>query len=263
MVMGYVDYGKILLFDYICCVKVVVGEVGGIMQYIGVYYVDMLCGVIMFFDMLGYEVFMVMCVCGVKVIDIVVLVVVVDDGVMLQMKEVIVYVKVGGVLIVVVINKIDKLEVNLDCVKQELVVEGVVLEEYGGDLLFVLVLVKMGVGIDDLFENVLLQVEVLELKVLVEVLVKGIVIEVKFDKGKGLVVMILVQFGMLNCGDIVLVGMVYGCVCVMFDENGKLMKEVGLLILVEIQGLLEVLGVGEEVIVLLDECKVCEIVLFC
>lgn len=261
--MGYVDYGKILLFDYICCVKVVVGEVGGIIQYIGVYYVEIECGMVIFLDIFGYVVFIVMCVCGVQVIDIVILVVVVDDGVMLQIQEVVQYVKVVGVLIVVVVNKIDKFEVNLDNIKNGLVVFDVILEEWGGDVFFVLVLVKFGIGVDELFEVVLLQVEVFELKVILLVLGCGVVVELCLDKGCGLVVIVLVQDGILCQGDMVLVGINYGCVCVMFDENGKLIKEVGLLILVEIFGLDGMLDVGDEMIVVVDEKKVCEVVLFC
>lgn len=133
IVMGYVDYGKILLLDYICKVNVIVGEVGGIIQYIGVYNVKLEDGCyIIFLDIFGYEVFIVMCVCGVKVMDIVIIIVVVDDNVMLQIKEVINYVMVVGVFIVFVINKVDKLYVNLDKIKEELVVMNFLVEEWGG-----------------------------------------------------------------------------------------------------------------------------------
>ena len=98
IVMGYVDYGKISLFDYICCVKVVFGEVGGIIQYIGVYHVEIDRGMVTFFDIFGHVAFIVMRVCGVKVIDIVIFVVVADDGVMLQIQEVVQHAKVAGIL---------------------------------------------------------------------------------------------------------------------------------------------------------------------
>lgn len=263
IIMGYVDYGKIFLLDYICLMKVVFGEVGGIIQYIGVYYVEIENGMIIFLDILGYVVFILMCVCGVQVMDIVVLVVVVDDGVMLQIIEVIQYVKVVQVLVVVVVNKIDKLEVDLDCVKNEFFQYGILLEEWGGESQFVYVFVKVGIGIDELLDVILLQVEVLELKVVCKGMVSGVVIEFFFDKGCGLVVIVLVCEGILYKGDIVLCGFEYGCVCVMCNELGQEVLEVGLFILVEIFGLFGVLVVGDEVIVVCDEKKVCEVVFYC
>lgn len=263
IIMGYVDYGKIFLLDYICLMKVVSGEVGGIIQYIGVYYVETENGMIIFLDILGYVVFILMCVCGVQVMDIVVLVVVVDDGVMLQIIEVIQYVKVVQVLVVVVVNKIDKLEVDLDRVKNEFSQYGILLEEWGGESQFVYVSVKVGIGIDELLDVILLQVEVLELKVVCKGMVSGVVIESFFDKGCGLVVIVLVCEGILYKGDIVLCGFEYGRVCVMCNELGQEVLEVGLSILVEIFGLSGVLVVGDEVIVVCDEKKVCEVVFYC
>lgn len=263
IIMGYVDYGKILLLDYICCIKVVYGEVGGIIQYIGVYYVEMFKGVISFLDILGYVVFILMCVRGVKLIDIVVLVVVVDDGVMLQIKEVIQYVCLVGVLLIVVINKIDKFGVDLMWVKNELFFEQVVVEEFGGDIQMVEILVKIGLGIDDLLDVVLVQVELLELKVVDEGCVLGVVIELLLDKGRGLVVMVLVQQGCLKKGDYLVCGIQYGCVCVLFDEIGKQLEFVGLLILVQVLGLFGVLEVGDDFVVVEDECLVKDVVQQC
>lgn len=166
MIMGYVDYGKILFLDVVCNVNVVFGEVGGIIQYIGVYQVIVEFGVVLlFFDILGYVVFMLMCVCGVQVIDIVVLVVVVDDVVMLQIIEVINYVKVVQVLMIVVINKIDKLEVNVDKVCIDFLMYEVVVEGMGGEVQDVEVLVKIGKGLDNFFEVIVFQVEIFEFKV--------------------------------------------------------------------------------------------------
>ncbi|PCE26595.1 translation initiation factor IF-2 [Burkholderia ubonensis] len=261
-VMGHVDHGKTSLLDYIRRAKVAAGEAGGITQHIGAYHVETPRGVVTFLDTPGHEAFTAMRARGAKATDIVVLVVAADDGVMPQTKEAISHAKAGGVPIVVAINKIDKPEANPDRVKQELVAEGVVPEEYGGDSPFVPVSAKTGVGIDDLLENVLLQAEVLELKAPVEAPAKGIVIEAKLDKGKGPVATMLVQSGTLNRGDIVLAGTAYGRVRAMLDENGKPTKEAGPSIPVEIQGLSEVPGAGEEVIVLPDERKAREIALF-
>ncbi|AOJ10430.1 translation initiation factor IF-2 [Burkholderia mayonis] len=261
-VMGHVDHGKTSLLDYIRRAKVAAGEAGGITQHIGAYHVETPRGVVTFLDTPGHEAFTAMRARGAKATDIVILVVAADDGVMPQTKEAISHAKAGGVPIVVAINKIDKPEANPDRVKQELVAEGVVPEEYGGDSPFVPVSAKTGVGIDDLLENVLLQAEVLELKAPVDAPAKGIVIEAKLDKGKGPVATVLVQSGTLNRGDVVLAGSAYGRVRAMLDENGKPTKEAGPSIPVEIQGLSEVPGAGEEVIVLPDERKAREIALF-
>ena len=261
-VMGHVDHGKTSLLDYIRRAKVAAGEAGGITQHIGAYHVETPRGVITFLDTPGHEAFTAMRARGAKATDIVILVVAADDGVMPQTKEAIAHAKAGGVPIVVAINKIDKPEANPERVKQELVAEGVVPEEYGGDSPFVPVSAKTGAGIDDLLENVLLQAEVLELTAPVEAAAKGLVIEAKLDKGKGPVATILVQSGTLSRGDVVLAGSAYGRVRAMLDETGKATKEAGPSIPVEIQGLSEVPAAGEEVIVLPDERKAREIALF-
>ncbi|WP_206998796.1 translation initiation factor IF-2 [Trinickia mobilis] len=261
-VMGHVDHGKTSLLDYIRRAKVAAGEAGGITQHIGAYHVETPRGVITFLDTPGHEAFTAMRARGAKATDIVILVVAADDGVMPQTKEAIAHAKAGGVPIVVAINKIDKPEANPERVKQELVAEGVVPEEYGGDSPFVPVSAKTGAGIDDLLENVLLQAEVLELTAQVEAPAKGIVIEAKLDKGKGPVATILVQSGTLSRGDVVLAGSAYGRVRAMLDETGKATKAAGPSIPVEIQGMSEVPAAGEEVIVLPDERKAREIALF-
>ena len=261
-VMGHVDHGKTSLLDYIRRAKVAAGEAGGITQHIGAYHVETPRGVITFLDTPGHEAFTAMRARGAKATDIVILVVAADDGVMPQTKEAIAHAKAGGVPIVVAINKIDKPEANPDRVKQELVAEGVVPEEYGGDSPFIEVSAKTGRGIDDLLENVSLQAEVLELTAPVEAAAKGLVIEAKLDKGKGPVATILVQSGTLNRGDVVLAGSAYGRVRAMLDETGKPTKSAGPSIPVEIQGLSEVPAAGEEVIVLPDERKAREIALF-
>ncbi|WP_028204815.1 translation initiation factor IF-2 [Paraburkholderia nodosa] len=261
-VMGHVDHGKTSLLDYIRRAKVAAGEAGGITQHIGAYHVETPRGVITFLDTPGHEAFTAMRARGAKATDIVILVVAADDGVMPQTKEAIAHAKAAGVPLVVAINKIDKPDANLERVKQELVAEGVVPEEYGGDSPFVPVSAKTGAGIDDLLENVLLQAEVLELTAPVVAPAKGLVIEAKLDKGKGPVATILVQSGTLNRGDVVLAGSAYGRVRAMLDETGKPTKEAGPSIPVEIQGLSEVPGAGEEVIVLPDDRKAREIAMF-
>ena len=175
-----------------------------------------------------------------------ILVVAADDGVMPQTKEAIKHAKAAGVPIVVAITKADKPDANFERVKQELVVEQVVPEEYGGDSPFVPVSSKTGMGIDMLLEQVLLQAEVLELKAPVDSLAKGLVIEARLDKGRGPVATVLVQSGTLKTGDVVLAGQTYGRVRAMLDENGKTIKTAGPSIPVEIQGLTEVPQAGDE-----------------
>jgi translation initiation factor IF-2 len=160
---------------------------------------------------------------------------------------------------VVAINKIDKPDANADRVKQELVAEQVVPEEYGGDSPFVPVSAKTGQGIDDLLEQVLLQAEVLELKAPVDAAAKGLVIEAQLDKGRGPVATVLVQSGTLKVGDVVLAGQTYGRVRAMLDENGKSIKDAGPSIPVEIQGLTEVPQAGDEFMVMADERRAREI----
>ena len=261
-VMGHVDHGKTSLLDYIRRAKVASGEAGGITQHIGAYHVDTPRGMITFLDTPGHEAFTAMRARGAKATDIVILVVAADDGVMPQTKEAIAHAKAAGVPLVVAINKIDKPGGNVDRVTQELVAEGVVPEEYGGEAPFVPVSAKTGQGIDALLENVLLQAEVLELKAPVEAPARGLVVEGRLDKGRGPVATILVQSGTLKRGDVILAGSSYGRVRAMLDENGKPISEAGPSIPVEIQGLTEVPVAGEEVMVMADERKAREIGLF-
>jgi translation initiation factor IF-2 len=176
-----------------------------------------------------------------------------------QTREAIKHAKAAGVPIVVAINKIDKPDANLDRVKQELVAEQVVPEEYGGESPFVPVSARTGEGVDALLEQVLLQAEVLELKAPVQALAKGLVIEAQLDRGRGPVATVLVQSGTLKTGDVVLAGQTYGRVRAMLDENGKSIKTAGPSIPVEIQGLTEVPQAGDEFMVMTDERRAREI----
>ena len=261
-VMGHVDHGKTSLLDTIRRTRVASGEAGGITQHIGAYHVETAKGVITFLDTPGHEAFTAMRARGAKVTDMVVLVVAADDGVMPQTKEAIAHAKAANVPLVVAINKMDKADANIDRVRQELVAENVLPEEYGGDVQFIPVSAKTGEGIDRLLDGLLLQAEVLELRAAKDAPARGIVIEARLDKGRGPVATVLVQSGTLKRGDIVLAGAVFGRVRAMTDENGKPVAQAGPAIPVEIQGLSDVPLAGEDVMVLGDERKAREIALF-
>ncbi len=261
-VMGHVDHGKTSLLDYIRRARVAAGEAGGITQHIGAYHVETPRGMITFLDTPGHAAFTAMRARGAKATDLVILVVAADDGVMPQTKEAIAHSKAAGVPIVVAMNKVDKPDANLERLKSELVAEGVVPEDFGGDSPFVPVSAKTGQGIDTLLEQVLLQAEVLELKAPTAAMAKGLVIEAKLDKGRGPVATVLVQSGTLRKGDVVLAGSSYGRVRAMLDEDGKSTEEAGPSIPVEIQGLTEVPQAGDEFMVLGDERRAREIATF-
>lgn len=262
-IMGHVDHGKTSLLDYIRKAKVAAGEAGGITQHIGAYHVETEDGkMITFLDTPGHAAFTSMRARGAKATDIVVLVVAADDGVMPQTIEAIQHARAAGAPIVVAVNKIDKPEANPDRVEQELLQHEVVSEKFGGDVQFVPVSAKKGLGIDDLLEAILLQSEVLELTAVKEGMASGVVIESYLDKGRGPVATILVQSGTLNKGDIVLCGFEYGRVRAMRDENGKEVDSAGPSIPVEVLGLSGVPAAGDEATVVRDEKKAREVALF-
>ncbi len=261
-VMGHVDHGKTSLLDYIRRTKVAAGEAGGITQHIGAYHVKTPRGVITFLDTPGHEAFTAMRARGAKVTDIVVLVVAADDGAMPQTIEAIAHAKAADVPLVVAITKIDKHEANIEKVRQDLLANGVVPEDLGGESPVVPVSAKTGDGIDALLEQILLQAEVQELKAAVNAPARGVVIEARLDKGRGPVATLLVQSGTLKRGDVVVAGAVYGRIRAMLDENGKTVQSAGPSIPIEIQGLSDVPRAGEEVVALADERKAREIALF-
>ena len=261
-VMGHVDHGKTSLLDAIRRARVASGEAGGITQHIGAYHVETDHGMVTFLDTPGHEAFTAMRARGAQVTDLVVLVVAADDGVMPQTIEAIHHAKAANVPIVVAVNKMDKPEANGERIRQELVAQGVVPDDWGGDTQFVEVSAKKGTNINGLIEAILLQAEVLELTAAKDAPARGVIIEARLDKGRGPVATLLVQSGTLRRGDVVLAGAVYGRVRAMLDEDGKSILEAGPSIPVEIQGLSDVPKAGEDAMVLQDERKAREIALF-
>jgi translation initiation factor IF-2 len=261
-VMGHVDHGKTSLLDYIRESKVAAGEAGGITQHIGAYHVDTPKGMVTFLDTPGHAAFTAMRARGAKATDVVILVVAADDGVMPQTEEAIQHAKAAGVPLVVAINKIDKEDADPDRVTNELSQREVIPESWGGDTQFVHVSAKTGDGVDALLEAVLLQAELLELKANPSVPARGVIVESRLEKGRGVVATLLVQAGTLRQGEILLAGQHFGRVRAMLDENGRTVNEAGPSIPVEILGLDGVPGAGDEVLVVRDERKARELALF-
>ena len=258
-IMGHVDHGKTSLLDYIRATRVADGEAGGITQHIGAYHVETDKGMVTFLDTPGHAAFTAMRARGAEVTDIVILIVAADDGVMPQTKEAIMHAKAAKVPMIVAVNKIDRENADPDRVKNELVAEEVVPEEWGGDYMFVNISAKTGQGIDELLDAILLQAEVLELKATSQGPAKGVVVEASLDKGRGPVATLLVQSGTLSKGDIVLSGKEYGRVRAMFDENGKEVDAAGPSIPVVVLGLAGTPDAGDSMIVVPDEKKAREI----
>lgn len=261
-VMGHVDHGKTSLLDYIRRAKVAAGEAGGITQHIGAYHVETDKGMVTFLDTPGHAAFTAMRARGAQATDIVILVVAADDGVMPQTEEAIQHAKAAGVPIVVAVNKIDKPDADIERIKNDLAAREVIPEEWGGDTQFVPVSAKVGTGVDELLDAVLLQAEVLELKATPSAPGRGVVVESRLDKGRGPVATVLVQDGTLRQGDVVLVGVNFGRVRAMLDENGKPVKEAGPSIPVEILGLDGTPNAGDDMTVVSDERKAREVALF-
>ncbi|MBL1278108.1 MAG: translation initiation factor IF-2 [Ectothiorhodospiraceae bacterium] len=261
-IMGHVDHGKTSLLDYIRKAKVAAGEAGGITQHIGAYHVETAQGPITFLDTPGHAAFTAMRARGAKATDIVVLVVAADDGVMPQTQEAIQHAKAADVPIIVAVNKIDKEDAQPDRVKQELVAAEVVPDDWGGDTQFIHVSAHTGEGIEQLLEAISVQAELLELKAVTDVPARGVVIESRLDKGRGVVATVLIQSGTLRKGDIVLAGQEYGRVRALLNENGKTVKDAGPSIPVEVLGLSGAPSAGDEVLVVADERKAREVAMF-
>ena len=252
-VMGHVDHGKTSLLDYIRKSRVTSQEAGGITQHIGAYTVNINNSKIVFLDTPGHEAFTAMRSRGAKVTDISILVVAADDGVMPQTIEAINHSKDAGVPIIVAINKIDKEGANPERVKTELADNGLLPEDWGGDVITIPVSAKTGEGIDELLEMVLMVAEVEELKANPNRMAIGTVIEAQLDKGRGPVATILVQKGTLNSGDIVISGTSTGRIRAMFDDKGKKIKKATPSMPAVILGLSEVPEAGSFIYAVKDE----------
>lgn len=252
-VMGHVDHGKTSLLDAIRHTSVTTGEAGGITQHIGAYTVNINNKKVTFLDTPGHEAFTSMRARGAQITDIAILVVAADDGVMPQTVEAISHAKAAKVPIIVAINKIDKPDSNLDRIKQELVENGLVPEDWGGDTITVPVSAKQRMGIDELLEMILLVAEMQELKANPDRNAVGTIIEAQLDKGRGPVATVLVQKGTLKVGDMVVSGMASGRIRAMFDDKGKKVKKASPSIPVLILGLSEVPNSGDLLYVAEDE----------
>ena len=252
-VMGHVDHGKTSLLDAIRHTRVTAGEAGGITQHIGAYRVKAAGHDLTFLDTPGHEAFTAMRARGAQATDIAILVVAADDGIMPQTVEAINHAKAAGVDIIVAINKMDKPTANPDNVKQALTNYSLVPEEWGGDVICVPVSALTGMGIDELLENVVLVAEMKELKANPNRRAKGIIIESKLDKGAGPLATVLVQNGTLRTGDIVIAGTSVGRVRTMRDHTGRILKEAGPSVPVEIMGLADVPDAGDEFAAVEDE----------
>ncbi len=247
-VMGHVDHGKTSLLDAIRSTSVTSGEAGGITQSIGAYTVTAKGKQIPFIDTPGHAAFTAMRARGAQVTDIVILVVAADDGIMPQTVEANNHAKAANVPIIVAMNKMDKHEINPDRVRQGLLENDLVPEDWGGDTMIVPVSAKTGMGIDDLLDAVNLVAEMQELKANPDRQAKGSIIEAKLDKGKGPVASIIVQTGTLKTGDHILSGTTMGRVRAMFDDKGRAVKSAGPSMAVSVLGFEEVPSAGDSII---------------
>ncbi|MFI5491112.1 translation initiation factor IF-2 [Actinoplanes sp. NPDC051859] len=263
-VMGHVDHGKTKLLDAIRKTNVVAGEAGGITQHIGAYQVIVPHNgedrAITFLDTPGHEAFTAMRARGAQATDIVILVVAADDGVMPQTVEALNHAKAAEVPIVVAVNKVDKPDANPEKVRQQLADYGLLVEEYGGDTMFVDVAAKPGIGIDDLLEAVLLTADAsLELTAPIDGPAQGVVVESHLDKGRGAVATVLVQKGTLRAGDSIVAGGAHGRVRAMLDENGNTVAEAEPARPVLVLGLTSVPGAGDTFLAAEDDRTVRQI----
>ena len=258
-VMGHVDHGKTSLLDYIRESRVASGEAGGITQHIGAYHVDTPKGMVTFLDTPGHAAFTAMRARGAQSTDVVILVVAADDGVMPQTEEAVQHARAAGVPLVVAINKMDKEGADPERVTTELAAKDVIPEDWGGDTQFIKVSAQTGEGIEELLEAVLLQSELLELTAPVEVPARGVVVESRVDKGRGVVATVLVQQGTLRKGEFMLAGESVGKIRALNNDARQPTTEAGPSIPVEILGLDEPPQAGDEFFVVADERKAKEI----
>ena len=260
VVMGHVDHGKTSLLDYIRNAHVASGEAGGITQHIGAYQVQINGKPITFLDTPGHEAFTSMRARGAMVTDIAILVVAAEDGIMPQTVESINHAKAAGIPIIVAINKMDKPEANPERIKQQLTEYGLVCEEWGGDTIVCPISAKTGMGVDNLLEMLTLTAEVGELKANPNRAAQGTVIEARLDKGRGPVATLLVQNGTLKQGDVIIAGTAVGRVRAMTNAQGKKVQSAGPSVPVEIIGMAEVPGAGDDFHAVADERMARELV---
>ena len=261
-IMGHVDHGKTSLLDYIRRSRVAAGEAGGITQHIGAYHVQTPKGAITFLDTPGHAAFTAMRARGAQVTDIVVLVVAADDGVMPQTIEAIQHARAAKVPIVVAVNKIDLPDADPDRVRNELVKQDVISDQWGGDTLFVNVSAQTGEGVESLLESLLLQAELLDLKAPVTGPAAGVVLEASLERGRGAVATVLIGKGTLKVGDILLAGQEYGRIRAMFNETGAATTSAGPSIPVVVLGLSGTPLAGDDVQVVADDRQAREVAQF-
>ena len=252
-IIGHVDHGKTTLLDTIRKTKVTEEEIGGITQSIGAYQIIIDNKKIVFIDTPGHEAFTAMRARGVKATDIAVLVVAADDGVMPQTIEAINHAKAANVPIIVAINKIDKANANPEKVKKDLANYGLVSEEWGGETLMIEISALQNKGIKELLEAISLQAEMLELKANPKIPARGLIIETKLDKKRGIVSSVLIQDGSLKVGDYFIAGLSYGKIRSMVDDKGKMLKEAGPSTPVEITGFSQMPQAGDYFQIVADE----------
>ena len=260
VVMGHVDHGKTSLLDYIRNANVVSGEAGGITQHIGAYQVQVKGQPITFLDTPGHEAFTAMRARGAMVTDIAILVVAADDGIMPQTVESINHAKAADIPIIVAINKMDKPEANPERIKEQLTAYELVPEEWGGETVICPISAKTGQGIQELLEMVILTAEMKELKANPNRTAHGAVIEAKLDKGRGPVATLLVQNGTLHQGDVIIAGTAVGRVRAMTNAQGERVETAGPSVPVEIIGMGEVPGAGDDFHAVADERMARELV---
>ena len=260
VVMGHVDHGKTSLLDYIRNSHVAAGEAGGITQHIGAYQVDVQGKPITFLDTPGHEAFTAMRARGAMITDVAILVVAADDGIMPQTVESINHAKAAGIPIIVAINKMDKPTANPDRIKEQLTNYELVPEEWGGETIICPISAKTGEGIDNLLDMVILTAEMQELKANPNRSAHGAVIEARLDKGRGPVATLLVQNGTLKQGDIIIAGTAVGRVRAMTNARGEKLTQAGPSVPVEIIGMSEVPGAGDDFHAVADERMARELV---
>ena len=260
VVMGHVDHGKTSLLDYIRHANVVSGEAGGITQHIGAYQVEVNGKPITFLDTPGHEAFTAMRARGAIVTDVAILVVAADDGIMPQTVESINHAKAAEIPIIVAINKMDKPTANPDRIMQQLTEYELVPEEWGGETIICPISAKTGMGIDNLLDMVVLTAEMRELRANPNRSAHGAVIEARLDKGRGPVATLLVQNGTLHQGDVIIAGTAVGRVRAMTNHKGQKVTDAGPSVPVEIIGMGEVPGAGDDFHAVADERMARELV---